>query len=201
MTFAIGFMIPALGFLFPETFFSNQQKISQFVYNFGYLAPIIFIGLSIIPVVITPLNHGAFGIVGGFIFGPWVGFLLNWMSKMIGTYINFTIGRLIGRKATKKYSKSENFKHYNTVFNKQLFLLFAGLTINDTLSYMAGVSTMKTRTFLILTFLAHIIPAMTLAYIGSGVSLKDPLFFILTSIILLIALFYFIIKKNKLNKT
>src|SRR3989338_2839414 len=88
--FAIGFLIPALGFLFPETFFSNQQQISNFIKSFGWWAPIIFIGLSIIPIIFTPLNHAIFGIVGGFVFGPWVGFFFNWIFKTVGTLITFS---------------------------------------------------------------------------------------------------------------
>jgi len=34
-TFVIGFIIPALGFLFPDTFFSGREQIIQFVKNFG----------------------------------------------------------------------------------------------------------------------------------------------------------------------
>ncbi|HAO52181.1 TPA: hypothetical protein DCQ85_01805 [Candidatus Magasanikbacteria bacterium] len=199
LTFAIGFLIPALGFLFPNTFFSNQQQVSQFIKNFGWWSPIIFVGLSIIPVIFTPLNHGIFGIVGGFVFGPWVGFILNWISKSIGTIITFSIGRFLGKKAISKFTKSEDMIQYNKIFNQHAFLIFIGFTINDTLSYLAGISTMKTKTFFFLILTAHIIPTLTLAYIGSGVSLKDPIFIILTSIIVLLAVSYFLIKKNQIT--
>jgi len=196
-TFAIGFLIPALGFLFPETFFSNQQQISNFIKSFGWEAPIIFIGLSMIPIIFTPLNHAIFGIVGGFIFGPWIGFLLNWISKTIGTLITFSVGKLLGRKAFKKFVKSEHLEQYNKIFTQHPFIIFVGFTINDTLSYLAGVSSMKIKSFVSLILLAHIIPTLTLAYIGSGISLKDPMFIALVSIISLIALIYFYLKHKK----
>lgn len=200
LTFAIGFLLPALGFLFPETFFSNQQQISQFIKSFGWWTPIIFVGLSIIPVIFTPLNHGIFGIVGGFVFGPWVGFILNWISKSIGTLITFSIGRFFGKKAISKFTKSEDMTHYNKIFNQHAFLIFIGFTVNDTLSYLAGISTMKTKTFVLLVLTAHVIPALALAYIGSGISLNDPIFIILTAIIILLALAYFLLKRKSNNK-
>lgn len=196
ITFAIGFLIPALGFLFPETFFSNRQQISEFIKSFGLWAPAIFVVISIIPVVFTPLNHGIFGIVGGFVFGPWVGFVLNWISKSIGTLITFSIGRLIGKKAVQRFTKSEDLIQYNNIFHQHTFLIFIGFTLNDTLSYLAGISTMKMRTFLVFVLLAHTIPALALAYIGSGISLKDPLFIILSAVIILLALIYFRLKKS-----
>lgn len=200
LTFAIGFLLPALGFLFPETFFSNQQQISQFIKSYGLWAPVIFVALSIIPVIFTPLNHGIFGIVGGFVFGPWVGFGLNWISKSIGTLITFSIGRFFGKKAIYKFTKSEDMTQYNNIFNQHAFLIFIGFTVNDTLSYLAGISTMKTRAFVALIFLAHIIPALTLAYIGSGISLNDPFFIVLTAIIGLLVLTYFLLKRKLNNK-
>lgn len=200
LTFAIGFLLPALGFLFPETTFSNQQQISQFIKSFGWWTPVIFIALSIIPVIFTPLNHGIFGIVGGFVFGPWVGFILNWLSKSIGTLITFSIGRFFGKKAISKFTKSEDMTQYNKIFNQHAFLIFIGFTMNDTLSYLAGISTMKTKTFVILILLAHVIPALALAYIGSGISLNDPIFVILTTVIILLALTYFLLKRKSNNK-
>jgi len=196
-TFAIGFLLPALGFLFPESFFSNQQQISNFIKDFGIWAPIIFIGFSIIPIIFTPLNHAIFGIVGGFVFGPWIGFLLNWASKSIGTLITFSIGRSLGQRAVKKFAKSEHLEQYNKIFTQHPFIIFVGFTINDTLSYLAGISSMKLKAFIPLILLAHIIPTLTLAYIGSGISLKDPLFISLVFVISIMALVYFYPKRKK----
>ncbi len=196
-TFAIGFLLPALGFLFPESFFSSQQQISNFIKSFGIWTPIIFIGFSIIPIIFTPLNHAIFGIVGGFVFGPWVGFLLNWISKTIGTLITFSIGRSIGQKAVKKFVKSEHLEQYNKIFTQHPFIIFVGFIINDTLAYLAGISSMKLRVYVPLILMAHVIPTLTLAYIGSGISLKDPLFVGLIFIISIMALAYFYLKRNK----
>ncbi|PIQ77002.1 hypothetical protein COV82_06770 [Candidatus Peregrinibacteria bacterium CG11_big_fil_rev_8_21_14_0_20_46_8] len=195
LTFAIGFLIPALGFLFPETFFSNREAISAFVKGFGLWAPLIFIVVSVIPVVFTPLNHGIFGIVGGFVFGPWLGFILNWISKSIGTLLTFSIGRLLGKKAIRKFTKSEDMSQYNKIFNQHTFLIFIGFMVNDTLSYLAGISTMKFRRFAVLVILSHIVPTLALAYIGSGISLRDPLFMLLTGVIVLLCVLYFLLKR------
>ncbi len=194
ITFAMGFLIPAIGFLFPDTFFSNRQQINIFIKSFGLWAPIIFITISIIPVVLTPLNHGVFGVVGGFIFGPWVGFLLNWTAKIIGTTINFMIGQTLGRKAINRFTKTDDIKQFNLIFDRHKFLIFIGFSINDTLSYLAGISNMKLKAFLPLTICSQIMPALILAYIGSGISLSDPLLIVLSLIIILFAGLYFYLK-------
>lgn len=197
VSFGIGFLLPALGILFPDTFFSNQAQISQTIKSFGLFGPLIFILISIIPIIFTPLNHGVFALVGGFLFGPWIGFLLNWTSKSIGTIITFSIGRKLGQSAINKFLKSEDLSQYNKIFNQHPFLIFIGFMINDTLSYLAGISNLPTKSFLKLILPAHILPTLTLAYIGSGISLKDPVFILLSLVILSLTSLYFYIRSTK----
>ncbi len=196
ISFGIGFIIPALGFLLPQTFFTSREQISLFFQGFGIWTPLVFIALSSIPVVFTPLNHAVFGIAGGFIFGPWLGFLLNWIAKFIGTFINFSIGRFFGNKIARNVAKKEGYEQYNDVFKQHKFLLFILFSFNDTLSYLAGISSMKFTTFLLIISVAHIMPALTLAYIGGGISLTDPLFIGIALTITLLTFSYFYLKKK-----
>ena len=198
--FGISFIIPALGFLFPETFFASREQISQFLQNFGIWAPLIFIGLSIIPVVVTPLNHSIFALTGGFIFGPWVGFLLNWIAKIIGSLINFFVGRLLGKKAVSRLINEKELIQYNMLFDRGKFILFIIFSVpfltNDTLSYLAGISSMRFSTFLFIIVFGHIGTTLSLAYLGGGFSLNEPIFIAIIFAIALLALFYFYLKKK-----
>jgi len=57
-----------LGYIFPSQFFSNQEAIRDFVSQFGFFSPLVFIGLQILQVVLTPLSHYSVSLAGGFIF-------------------------------------------------------------------------------------------------------------------------------------
>ena len=67
-----------LGYIFPSTFFSSQESIRTFVNSWGIFAPIAFIFLQIVQVILTPLSHYTVSVAGGFIFGTWQGFIYNW---------------------------------------------------------------------------------------------------------------------------
>lgn len=67
----------ALGYVFPSQFFSSQESIRSFVNQFEIFAPIVFIVIQVIQVVIPPISHYAVSISGGFIFGTWQGFIYN----------------------------------------------------------------------------------------------------------------------------
>jgi len=66
-----------LGYIFPSQFFSNQESIRDFVNLFGIFAPLAFVILQILQVIVTPFSHYAVSIAGGFIFGTWLGFIYN----------------------------------------------------------------------------------------------------------------------------
>ncbi|MFH1802179.1 MAG: TVP38/TMEM64 family protein [archaeon] len=179
-----------LGYFFPSQFFANQETIRDFVNSFGALAPVAFIFLQILQVVITPFSHYAVSLAGGFIFGTWLGFIYNWIGRVIGTAIAFYLGRKLGRKIIQHVIKPGTIKKYDHYFDKGKLLLFLvyflPLFPDDELSYLAGISSMRARLFLPLMMIGHISGSLILAYAGNGIqSFTDPFFIFLMAITLI----------------
>jgi len=194
-----------LGYIFPASFFGSQEAIRNFVNQFGIFSPFAFIMVQILQVVITPFSHYAVSIAGGFIFGTWIGFIYNWIGRVIGTAIAFYLGRYFGRKIIKHVVKPETIKKYDYYFEKGKLLLFLAYFLplfpDDELSYLAGISAMEPKFFLPLMAIGHISGSLSLAYIGNGIqSIKEPMFIILSLITLiggiLFALYYRKIRSN-----
>lgn len=192
----IPIILLVLGYVYPSSFFSNQEQIRKFIEPYGILAPAMFIILQILQVVVTPISHYAVGLAGGFIFGTWYGFVLNYTGRVIGTLIAFYLGRRFGRKLIKRVVKPETLNKYDKLFDRGklvLFLMyFLPLFPDDELSYLAGFSSMRARVFIPIMLLGHIGGSLGLAFLGSGLSYKNPLF-IIFSIITLIAGVLFVI--------
>jgi len=193
-----------IGYIYPISFFSSQEKIRDFVESYGVLAPIIFIIFQILQVVLTPISHYVVSLAGGFIFGTWYGFFLNWTGRVIGTLIAFYLGRKFGRKIIKRLVKEETLSKYDKIFDKGKLLLFLMYFLpvfpDDELSYLAGFSSIKAKHYIPIMLLGHIGGSLGLAYIGSGLSYKDPsfIFFSITTLVcgILFVLFY---KKHKIE--
>lgn len=132
-----------------------------------------------------------------------LGFLYNWVGGVVGTLVAFYLGRKFGRKIVKHLVKPATLNKYDKIFEKGkliLFLMyFLPLFPDDELSYLAGFSSMKARAFIPIMLLGHIGGSLGLAYLGSGLSYKDP-FFILFSIITLVCGTLFILYYRKLYK-
>ncbi|MBT7902877.1 TVP38/TMEM64 family protein [Candidatus Woesearchaeota archaeon] len=196
-----------LGYIFPSSFFSSQESIRSFVLSFGYLAPVVFIVLQILQVIITPFSHYAVSIAGGFIFGTWAGFIYNWIGRVIGTIIAFYLGKKYGRKILEKIVKTKTIKKYDFYFEKCKSLLFLAYFLplfpDDELSYLAGMSKLNAKLFIPLIMLGHVSGSLALAYLGNGIkSVKEPLFIILSVLTLAagLAFVYFMRKTNKKKK-
>jgi len=199
-----------LGYIFPSQFFWNQEAIRNYVNQFGVFAPLVFIAIQALQVIITPLSHYTVSIAWWFIFGTWLWFIYNWIGRIIWTAIAFYLWRYLGRKIIKKIVKEETIKKYDYYFDKGKLLLFLAYYLplfpDDELSYLAGFSNMKAGIFLPIMIIGHVGWSLSLAYIWNGIkSIKEPMFIIL-SLITLIGWIWFTwhyrkITNNKLTKT
>ncbi|HRS42752.1 MAG TPA: VTT domain-containing protein [Candidatus Diapherotrites archaeon] len=201
----IPLILLVIGYLFPSAFFSNQEAIREYVSSFGSLAPVVFILLQILQVVITPISHYVVSIAGGYIFGLWLGALYNFIGRVIGTIIAFYIARYIGKKIVEKVVKKKTQEKYNYLFEKGKVLLFLAYFLplfpDDEISYLAGLSNLSAKLFIPLIILGHVSGSLSLAYIGSGIkSVTDPLFLILSAITLIGGIL-FIFLYNKVTKS
>jgi len=141
-----------LGYIYPSTFFSSQEQIRNFIEPYRIFAPAMFIILQILQVVLTPISHYAIGLAGGFIFGTWYGFLLNFTGRVLGTLIAFCLGRKFGRKIIQHLVKPNTLKKYDKLFEKGKLILclmnFLPLFPDDELACLAGFSSMKAKIFI-----------------------------------------------------
>ena len=202
LVFGIPLVIALIGYFFPNPVFPSKEAIRNFVQSFGIWTPIIFVGLTIIPVVITPLSYTIFGIAAGFIFGIPAGFFLGWIAKVTGTMISFYIARKFGRGLVARWVPAEELAKYDRLLSSRgglavIFLIyFIPFLSNDNLSYLAGLSSLRARTFIPLVLAGHIGTTFSLAYIGNGASLTDPVFIAIIALAAVLAGVFLFLRRN-----
>jgi uncharacterized membrane protein YdjX (TVP38/TMEM64 family) len=62
----------------------DKQFLKQTLSEWGILAPILFIALQALQVIISPIPGEATGILGGFLFGQWLGLLYSTIGLTVG---------------------------------------------------------------------------------------------------------------------
>src|SRR3989338_1761207 len=88
----IAVLIPAIifvyGFFVPESIF-GKEAIQGFILKFGVFSVLGLILIQILQVLIPPLDHNATQFIGGLLFGPYLGFIYNFIGRTLGSVLAF----------------------------------------------------------------------------------------------------------------
>ncbi len=134
--------------------FSSREAMEAFLEPFGPGAPVMFILIQIIQVVI-PILPGGISCLGGVVlFGPVRGFIYNYAGICVGSLLAFLLARqygrplvesMVSRSACEKYGRwLDNGKKFDRFFAAAIFFPVAP---DDLLCYLAGLTKMSVKKF------------------------------------------------------
>nr|WP_320024012.1 VTT domain-containing protein [uncultured Acetobacterium sp.] len=178
--------------------FATLDTLKSFLLQFGAWTPLVFFLLQLLQIIIAPIPGGTVGLVGGALFGTIGGFLISATGTLAGSIIVFALSKRFGRPFVMKFVSSELIEKYDHIkesrLNTVLFLIFLfPLFPDDMLCFIAGLSTMPLRTFIIIVLLARTPSVFINTMIGAGIMDDNPTQFIIAVSIyaVLIAVLYF----------
>ncbi len=152
--------------------------------SYGLLAPVVFIGLQILQVLVAPLPGEASGILGGYLFGAWIGFLYSTIGLTIGSGIAFAIGHFFRNLVLSRLAGRRLYRQFNHLICKGDFVvpfilfLIPGFP-KDILAYFMGLSVMSARVFIFITTVARMPGTLMLSMQGAQVYEQRYLGFLL----------------------
>lgn len=134
--------------------FTDQVKMRAFLDACGVFAPVCFMLIQAIQVVI-PILPGAVGCLYGVIFwGPLKGFVLNYVGICVGSIWAFLIARQFGQELVIRMTGGKFFVKYSKYLLKEnqfekifALLIFLPVAPDDFLCYLAGISQITFRRF------------------------------------------------------
>lgn len=150
------------------------ETIQSILLDYPVLAPVIFVLIRIIPIVVAPIPGLVVDFVGIAVFGWLQGFILAETAVIIGTTIAFYIGRIFREPAVARFTSIEKVDEWREKYseNQQFwFLVFArALTspVFDFVSYAAGLTKISYKKYITITFIASAPLAFSFYYIGSS---------------------------------
>ena len=107
--------------------FGERHRIEEFIMSFGMWAPLLFLALQILQVIIAPIPGNVTSFVGGYLFGWW-GLLLTVIGSTIGFLIIVLLIRRFGRPLVEKFFKPQQIAKFDYIIEKNgavaLFLIF-----------------------------------------------------------------------------
>ncbi|EHJ51789.1 TVP38/TMEM64 family protein [Streptococcus macacae] len=164
----IGTIVLAV-YLYQKGYLTDVKKLRTAMHRYGAWSPLIFVLLQIIQVAIPVLPGGVSTLAGVVIFGPFWGFIWNYIGICIGSVLGFHIAKRFGRPALETFFSPkllESYEHRtnsNSKFAKYFaWAIFLPIAPDDLLCYLAGTTSMSYKQFTLIIVLGK--PASILAY-------------------------------------
>lgn len=141
--------------------FKDLNSLRGLVGDSIILGPIIFILIQILQVVIPIIPGGISTAAGVLIFGPYAGFIYNYVGICIGSIIIFLLGRRYGKPfilsmvSDKTYNKYVGWLDNQNRFEKLFALaIFLPVAPDDALCLMAGLTNISVKKYTWIILLA-----------------------------------------------
>jgi len=167
--------------------------------SLGPMAPLAFIGLQTLQIIISPIPGEATGFIGGFLFGKWAGFIYSTIGLTIGSGLAFCIARQFRRLISKRLKRSDLYNKFEKLIEHQgififfLFFIMPGFP-KDFLCYFLGLSRMPWQAFIIIVFLGRMPGTLMLTLQGANVydgNIKGFLWLLVITLIVVAPSWYF----------
>ena len=133
---------------------TSQQAMTDCIQKAGIWGPALFLLLHAVQVVIPILPGGVGCLAGVLMFGPWMGFLYNYLGICAGSMLAFLIARHFGRPVLSCLFRQEQLARYDQWMQSRQHLsrwlaaaIFFPVAPDDFLCYLAGTTTLSWKTF------------------------------------------------------
>ncbi len=145
-------------YLYRAGMMTDKEKMEGFLIALGVWGPLFFTVYQGVQVIV-PIMPGAIGcVVGVVVFGPWMGFLYNYIGICAGSIGAFFLSRRFGRPLVEFVADEKVYEKYmnwldksQPVFDK-LFAaaIFFPVAPDDFLCYLAGITKMGWKKFVVI---------------------------------------------------
>jgi len=141
--------------------YQDHEAFKKVISSYGAYAPLAYILLQIVQVVIAPIPGGAVEFLGGVLFGVKGGLVYSMIGLILGSWLSFSLARIFEKVAVEKFVSEATRKkfdylveHEGVIISFILFLL-PGFP-KDALCYILGLTPMHLGIFLIISTIGRI---------------------------------------------
>lgn len=188
-------------------FAENPEQFRAWLDSFGVWGRVIFLGMTLLQILIGIIPGEPLEIGAGYAFGAWEGFLLCELGILIGSALIWCFSRYLGIKAVEAFYPREKLNELRFLKDSQklnitaFILFFIPGTPKDMLTYVLGLTPMKLSTCLFITVVARIPSVITSVIGGSALGEQNywlaVIVFAVTGLISLCGILYYNRKYGK----
>lgn len=141
--------------------FSTLEDVNAFFREYRTQSIFIYVAVQILQIVICVIPGQWLQFAAGYMYGFWIGYLLSLAGALIGTVITYYLARILGHDIMHLIFSEEKIRKMLKTLNskKAVVLVFLLYLIpgfpKDICSYVAGLSELKLKPFLIISLIGR----------------------------------------------
>lgn len=157
---------------------TDREAVEHFVNYFGNAAPLAFMALQLTQVILAPIPGEATGFIGGYLFGTIPGFLYSSLALAMGSWINFAIGRFLGKRFVRRWIPADKLDRFNRLLKRQgiivllILFIFPGFP-KDYLCLFLGITAIPLKAFLLIASIGRMPGTLMLSLQGDFLFQKN----------------------------
>lgn len=170
-----------------------QEFILQFLSDYTLIAPVLFILIRALAIIIPPIPGIAIDIPGLIAFGWILGFIYAEIGIMLGAMVAFWIARRFKEPLLKRFVSLQKLHEWEDKLseNQKLWTLVAirlpTIPLFDYISYAAGLTRISSVKFFLSSFIGNLPYVFSVFYFG-GLVINRGIFYIGVFIVALLIL-------------
>ncbi|MBD3286680.1 hypothetical protein GF359_08785 [candidate division WOR-3 bacterium] len=188
-----------------EHFISFPEQLRDYVDDFGIFAPIVFVGLYALLVILAVLPAYLLNIASGAMFGFWQGVALSWLGTMIGAFFVIVVMRRVALSVMRILIPNEKIERFGRFVQKYgwfyLFLLYLiPNPLGDLVNYVSAASRLKIHKLLIMVAIGRLPTLILFAGLGTRIQTFSWWQWVIVGACFLLLIALFILFRKQLNR-
>lgn len=166
---------------FTVRLYQDKNFLKETVRAWGWMAPLVFMAIQALQVIISPIPGEITGPVGGALFGTWLGLFYSTIGLTVGTLFCFWVGRKWGEPLVRPWLSEHHWNQMNFILEAEgaiicfILYLIPGFP-KDIISYLFGISPMPFWLFAVVSTVARIPGTWVSSYFGAHVAEQQYLY-------------------------
>ena len=179
--------------------YHDKYFLRDTVSAWGWMAPLVFIGIQALQVIVSPIPGEITGPVGGALFGTMWGVIYSTIGLTVGTLFCFWVGRRWGEPFVRPWLSEHHWNRMNFILEAEgaiicfILYLIPGFP-KDIISYLFGISPIPFWVFAVVSTVGRLPGTWISSYFGAHVAEQQYIYavvFIAAVAALCLPLFYY----------
>ena len=160
-------------------FLANPRALRTVLLDVGPLAPLAFVAVQVVQVLVAPIPGQALGFASGYVFGAFWGTVYSMVGIVVGTAVASALARQFGRPYVERVVTTDALERFDDAMGTHglvvLFVVFLvpGLP-DDAICFVAGLTDIPLRRIVGIAAVGRLPGFLLVNLAGSAAANGDP---------------------------